>query len=155
MKLLVAMPILMALSVFLCGAEAATELRGAWVSGDGCKNKGAADALLRRAETLNLNSPYVLVFHTRGHALYRSDIVPTVEDVEGGFDPLAYPIEEGHKRGLQIHAWFVNGEYGWGPQDGVLDQRPSWRAMDLRAVAGALRLHPHRAGRVGPGRSKT
>jgi uncharacterized lipoprotein YddW (UPF0748 family) len=132
MKLLVATPILIAFSVFLCGAEAATELRGAWVSGDGCKNKGAADQLLRRAETLNLNSLYVLVFHTRGHALYRSDIVPMVEGIEEGFDPLAYLVEEGHKRGLQIHAWFVNGEYGWGPQDGILDQRPSWRAMDLR-----------------------
>lgn len=116
------------------GQRAATELRGAWVWGDACKDKDAADALLRRAETLNLNTLYILVFHRRGHASYHSDMVPMVDGIQEGFDPLAYVVEEGHKRGLQVHAWFVNGEYGWGPHEGILDQRPSWRAMDLRGM---------------------
>ncbi len=120
----------------LCAAQAAepTELRGAWVGSDECRTRAGAEALLKRAEMLNLNSLYVLVFHKRGHALYRSEIVPVMDGIEAGFDPLAFLVEEGHKRGLQIHAWFVNGEYGWGEQPGILDQRPEWRAMDLRGT---------------------
>ena len=29
-----------------------------------------------------------------------------LEDVYPGYDPLAYAIEEGHKRGIEVHAWF-------------------------------------------------
>ncbi|NLW49570.1 MAG: family 10 glycosylhydrolase [Candidatus Brocadiaceae bacterium] len=117
-----------------CAAPPPAELRGAWVSADACMEPAAMDALLNRAQTLNLNSLYVQVFHKRGHALYRSGIVPPMAGIPAGFDPLAYVVTEGHRRGLQVHAWFVNGSYGWGPEPGILDERPSWRTMDLRGV---------------------
>jgi len=125
--------LLLALAVSCPAAWGAqnTELRGAWLWGRNCKDEKATDALLDRAAAMNLNSLYVLVFANRGHAAYRSDIVPMMEGIEPGFDPLAYLVREGHRRGMQVHAWFVNGSYGWGRQEGVLDQRPEWRAMDL------------------------
>ncbi len=113
---------------------AAGELRAAWLHGRECRTPGAADLMLDRAETLNLNALFVLVFAHRGHALYRSDMVPMIEGVEDGFDPLGYLVEEGHRRGLEIHAWFVNGSYGWGAEDGILEEKPEWRAMDLRGL---------------------
>ncbi len=121
----------------LLGAQAsmAGELRGAWLHGRECRTPETADRMLDRAETLNLNALFVLVFAHRGHAVYRSDMVPMMEGVEEGFDPLGYLVDEGHKRDIQIHAWFVNGSYGWGPTGaGILDEKPEWRAMDLRGL---------------------
>lgn len=50
---------------------------------------------------------------TRGDVLYRSDIEPMNAVLTGknngdpGYDPLAFAIEECHKRGLECHAWIV------------------------------------------------
>jgi hypothetical protein len=39
-------------------------------------------------------------------------------------------VEQGHKRGIQIHAWFVNGSYGSSTIRHVLDQHPDWAVDD-------------------------
>ena len=50
---------------------------------------------------------------TRGDVLYRSDIEPMNAILTGktggdpGYDPLAFAIEECHKRGMECHAWIV------------------------------------------------
>ena len=50
---------------------------------------------------------------TRGDVLYRSDIEPMnavlTGQVDGdpGYDPLAFAVEECHKRGMECHAWMV------------------------------------------------
>ncbi|MCK4376511.1 MAG: family 10 glycosylhydrolase [Candidatus Brocadiae bacterium] len=132
MKGVIAASLVLALCAPLCGGQAVTELRGAWLHGRECKDRDATNGLLDRAETLNLNSLFVLVFAHRGHAVYRSEMVPMLDGIEEGFDPLGHLVEEGHRRGIQVHAWFVNGSYGWGRQKGILDERPEWRAMDLR-----------------------
>lgn len=50
---------------------------------------------------------------TRGDVLYRSDIEPMNailtghNDGDPGYDPLAFAIEECHKRGMECHAWMV------------------------------------------------
>ncbi len=132
------MRILLAVSVALlfcssCRAQT-VELRGAWLWAEDCKDKPSADVMLDRAETLNLNSLYFLVFYRRGQAAWRSSMAPMLEDAAEGFDPLGYLVEQGRRRGMEIHAWFVNGSYGWGSHEGILDERPEWRAMDLRGA---------------------
>jgi uncharacterized lipoprotein YddW (UPF0748 family) len=99
------------------------EFRGAWVAS--VNNGGwppdpgmSADAQkkeairrLDRAVELKLNA---IVFQVRpcADALYRSDIEPWSEYLSGtqgrdpGYDPLQFWIEEAHKRGLELHAWF-------------------------------------------------
>ncbi|MDP6775443.1 MAG: family 10 glycosylhydrolase, partial [Candidatus Latescibacteria bacterium] len=129
-------PLLLALLLALCAPPCLAEtppetltLRGAWVWGTSCKDRPSADAMLRRAELMNLNALYVLVFYWGATACYQSAYVPTNASVEPGFDPLAYLVEEGRDRGIDIHAWFVNGRNTRGSE--VFKQHPTWMAMDL------------------------
>jgi uncharacterized lipoprotein YddW (UPF0748 family) len=70
-------------------------------------------AIMDRAVELKLNT---LIFQVRPgcDALYRSQIEPWSEYLTGkmgqapspAYDPLQFAIEEAHKRGLELHAWF-------------------------------------------------
>jgi uncharacterized lipoprotein YddW (UPF0748 family) len=68
-------------------------------------------AILDRAKAINLNA---VIFQVRpaADALYASDLEPWSEYLTGqqgkspGYDPLAVWIEEAHRRGLELHAWF-------------------------------------------------
>ncbi|NOS71454.1 MAG: family 10 glycosylhydrolase [Verrucomicrobia bacterium] len=99
------------------------EFRGVWVATVGNidwpskpglpvpEQKAELLAILNRASQLKLN---VVVFQVRPgcDALYPSAIEPWSEYLTGtmgrspGYDPLAFAIEEAHKRGLELHAWF-------------------------------------------------
>src|SRR5690554_2878852 len=70
--------------------------------------KNEVNAILNNMEINNLN---VAIVHMRTHnnALYKSEINPVASwfssvdfDV---FDPMAYFIDEAHKRGIEFHAW--------------------------------------------------
>ncbi len=70
-------------------------------------------AIVERAKALNLNA---LIFQVRpsADALYLSDIEPWSEYLTGTqgkapepfYDPLQVWVEESHKRGIELHAWF-------------------------------------------------
>lgn len=70
-------------------------------------------SLLDRAAALNLNA---VIFQVRPacDAMYSSQIEPWSEYLTGAmgkapspfYDPLAFAVEEAHKRGLELHAWF-------------------------------------------------
>lgn len=78
-------------------------------------------AILDKAQQLRLNA---VIFQVRPHAdaLYESSIEPWSEYFTGAqgkrpapyFDPLAFVVEEGHKRSLEVHAWF-NPYRAWHP----------------------------------------
>ncbi len=57
---------------------------------------------------LNFNIIFFQV-RARGTAFYKSAIEPQSSyfNNSNGFDPLAFAIEECHRRGLECHAWFV------------------------------------------------
>lgn len=105
-------------------------LRGAWISttlnldwpSTGAMNtkndseriertKNELIAILDKAAELNMNAVFLQV-SPEGDAFYESDIVPWSRYLTGsfgkdpGFDPLAFAIEEAHKRNLELHAWF-------------------------------------------------
>ena len=69
--------------------------------------------IVERAKALNLNA-LVLQVRTSADALYPSDIEPWSEYLTGEqgrapvpfYDPLKLWIEESHKRGIELHAWF-------------------------------------------------
>jgi uncharacterized lipoprotein YddW (UPF0748 family) len=75
------------------------------------KSKEELVAILDRAAGMNMNAVFFQV-SPEGDALYKSAIVPWSRYLTGtlgkdpGFDPLAFAIEEAHKRNLEIHAWF-------------------------------------------------
>jgi uncharacterized lipoprotein YddW (UPF0748 family) len=76
-------------------------------------------AILDRCNGLNLNA---VVFQVRPmcDALYRSELEPWSVVLTGtpgkdpGYDPLAFAIEQAHRRGLELHAWF-NPYRAWHP----------------------------------------
>lgn len=76
------------------------------------EQKAELIAILDCAAATHLN---VVVMHIRPHAdaLYASEIEPWSDYLSGElgkapdpyYDPLAFAIEEAHKRGLELHAW--------------------------------------------------
>jgi uncharacterized lipoprotein YddW (UPF0748 family) len=101
------------------------EFRAAWIATvvniDWPSRKGLSTAdqkaellaILDRAVHLKLNA---VIFQVRPacDALYPSEIEPWSEFLSGTmgkapepyYDPLAFAIDEAHKRGLELHAWF-------------------------------------------------
>ena len=99
------------------------EFRGGWVASVNnstwpprpgmtmAEQKAEAIRQLDRAVELKLNA---IVFQVRpaADALYPSKLEPWSEYLSGtqgkdpGYDPLKFWIEESHKRGLELHAWF-------------------------------------------------
>ena len=77
------------------------------------EQKAELRALLDRAVALNLNA-VILQVRPAADALYVSDMEPWSEFLSGTmgqapypfYDPLAFAVEEAHKRGLELHAWF-------------------------------------------------
>lgn len=106
-------------------AEAAEEeLRGVWIASvyninypsksglASAQLRQELDAILNYAQTMHLNA---IFFQVRpvADALYPSELYPWSAYLTGqqgvgpadGFDPLAYLVQEGNKRGIGIHAW--------------------------------------------------
>jgi len=127
------MTTLAALSVAPMTMELPREFRGAWIATvDNIdwptrrdltteQQRAELTGILNRAAELRLNA---LVFQVRptADALYASDKEPWSEYLTGQqgrppsplWDPLAFMVEEGHRRGIEIHAWF-NPYRSWHP----------------------------------------
>lgn len=97
------------------------ELRAAWISTvynlDWPTTKGNAEAqkselitILNRLQALNFNA-VVLQVRPMADAFYPSQLEPWssyltgTQGVDPGYDPLAFALEEVHKRGMELHAW--------------------------------------------------
>jgi len=100
------------------------EFRGAWVATVGnidwpsqrdlsaAEQKAELLAILDRAAQLKLNA-IILQVRPACDALYASQIEPWSEYLTGTmgkapqpiYDPLAFAVEEAHRRGLELHAW--------------------------------------------------
>ncbi|MBB3108769.1 uncharacterized lipoprotein YddW (UPF0748 family) [Paenibacillus phyllosphaerae] len=106
------------------GGTQPEELRGAWVStvysldwpstssyGKSEQQKAEYIALLDDLQGMGLNAVFVQL-RPSGDALYPSALVPWSKYLTGtqgkapDYDPLAFMIEETHKRGMTFHAWF-------------------------------------------------
>ncbi|HRI44534.1 MAG TPA: family 10 glycosylhydrolase [Fimbriimonadaceae bacterium] len=109
------------------------EFRGVWVATvdnidwpsrrdlDTAAQKRELLAILDKASALRFNA---IVFQVRPHgdALYPSRIEPWSEYLTGAqgtapspaWDPLAFAVVEGHRRGLEVHAW-INPYRAWHP----------------------------------------
>lgn len=99
------------------------EFRGVWIATVGNidwpskpglpaeKQKAELAAILDKAAELKLNA---VIFQVRpmADALYESKLEPWSEYLTGtsgkspGYDPLAFAVQEAHKRGLELHTWF-------------------------------------------------
>lgn len=74
------------------------------------KSKQELINILDKAVEMNMNAVFFQV-RTSSDALYKSNLVPWSRYLTGifgkdpGFDPLAFAIEEAHKRNIELHAW--------------------------------------------------
>ena len=74
------------------------------------KQKQEFISIIEDVKSLGLNTVIVQV-RPEGDALYKSNINPWSKVLTGtqgkdpGYDPLAFIIDEAHKRGIQVHAW--------------------------------------------------
>lgn len=76
------------------------------------KQKDELVKILDKLKEANFNT-VLFQTRTRGDVLYKSDIEPYNSILTGksskdpGYDPLAFAVEECHKRGIECHAWMV------------------------------------------------
>jgi uncharacterized lipoprotein YddW (UPF0748 family) len=105
--------------------KALREFRGVWVATVGNidwpskpglstdEQKKELIAILDKCVGLNLNA-VIFQVRTQADALYDSKLEPWSEYLTGKmgqapnpyYDPLEFAVEEAHRRGLQLHAWF-------------------------------------------------
>jgi len=124
------------------------KLKGAWVStvynidwpsassyGKSEIQKQEFNDLLNRLQDMGLNAVFVQV-RPAADALYPSALVPWskyltgVQGKDPGYDPLAFMIEETHRRGMEFHAWF-------NPFRAAVDNK-----LDTLASNHVAKLHP-------------
>ena len=98
------------------------EFRGAWIAtvlnldwpSQGASAADQKSGLVYQLDQLKASGVNVVVFQVRpeADALYRSSIEPWsyyltgVQGRDPGYDPLAFAVDEAHKRGMELHAWF-------------------------------------------------
>jgi uncharacterized lipoprotein YddW (UPF0748 family) len=116
-------------------ARAFPEVRALWVVRWTMSSEDQVRAMVERAAASGFNTLIVQV-RGRGDAYYRSALEPRAEGLQGpeDFDPLAVAIEEGHRRGMAVHAW-VNTHLVWGPvapprsAHHLVNAHPEWLAV--------------------------
>jgi uncharacterized lipoprotein YddW (UPF0748 family) len=108
------------------------EARGVWLRPPADPSK--IPALLDTLTTAGFNMVFVETFY-HGFTLYPGSIVPPRPEY-GDTDVLGIFVKEGHKRGLQVHAWVevfywqVDTEkYPKLPRTPLFDQHPEWRFL--------------------------
>ncbi|MFS0728003.1 family 10 glycosylhydrolase [Paenibacillus sp. 1P07SE] len=132
------------------GAGQTDELRGVWVSsvfnldwpssgsyGNRAAQQSEYIKLLDELQAMGMNAVFVQV-RPAADALYPSRIVPWSRFLTGkqgqdpGYDPLAFAVEEAHKRGMSFHAWFnpfratTDGKLEGLAANHVALQHPEW-----------------------------
>ncbi|MBP3284251.1 MAG: family 10 glycosylhydrolase [Clostridia bacterium] len=105
-------------------AYVSDDMRGVWVASvynldypssgttDSWTLKQEAIEILDNVHSMGLNAVFLQV-RPSADALYASEIFPWSKYLTGqnglvpqnGFDPLAFWVEEAHKRGIELHAW--------------------------------------------------
>lgn len=137
--------------------QAGLEGRVLWIDAtanlDRLFNRPAIAAVLDRCRSAHVNTVVVEVKPLSGLVLYRSRIAPRLTEWRGkrypDFDVLQAMIEEGHRRGLKIHAAvnvFSEGHKMYRAGPGF--RRPQWQATvydvrrELVTAGGARRSLP-------------
>lgn len=96
-----------------------------WVHETDVFSQHDTDAMLQRVEMGGFNAVFVDVF-VYGHALFESSLAEMYPRIDRGFNPLAYLVEEAHRRDIEVHAWFVNGPVAYKGDSPIIDAHPDW-----------------------------
>ena len=124
------------------------EIRAMWVVRDSMTSSAKIRNAVALAKKYHFNTLFVQV-RGRGDAFYHSNVEPRSEELAGqspDFDPLQTAIDEGHKAGLEVHAWmntFLVWHKARHPYDDahVVNQHPDWIVQDKNGNASLTPRH--------------
>lgn len=125
-------------------APSLNEVRALWVVRNTLTSPEKIRKMIESAAQAGFNTLIVQV-RGRGDAYYKSRWEPRaveLKDQPADFDPLAFAIDEAHRRGLKVHAWLNTSLLANldtlpdNPQH-VFNRHPEWLAVP-RAVASEL-----------------
>lgn len=130
MRFALALAMALTLPAWLCAAP--VEQRAIWASYREIQSPEAVARTVERCAAAHLNAIYVLVWYNGGTAAYHSTLCPMMKDVPAGHDPLGALIAAAKPKGIDVHAWFVNGSYGWADPGYTFVQHPDWELQTGR-----------------------
>ena len=144
MKRLSSLFLIAALAVTGWSQSGNTEFRSTWVitwehihsSWSADQNKALVREILDNHKAANMNA---VLWQARqsGTAYYNSSYEPWgyyAGYSDPGYDPLAYVIEEAHKRGIEVHAWF-NAFHASSLHSGApAAEHPDWVCRDQSGI---------------------
>lgn len=132
---------IVSLLIVVCTFSQETDqpIRGVWVTNVGSKalyNETNVKAAIAKCKDYAINNIYVVVWNG-GATVYPSAVVEKyigVKQLPGykAFDPLKLIVEEGHKAGMKVHAWFEFG-FSYAYQDATNKwnkKYPHWAGRD-------------------------
>lgn len=122
--------------------------RAIWVTRYDFKTKADVENIMANCRDAGFNT---VMFQVRGNgtAFYQSSFEPWADELGGaypGFDPLKQACEEGHARGLDVHAW-VNVMPAWRGEtppsnpEQLYNQHPEWFLYDQEGRRQPLNSH--------------
>lgn len=127
-------------------AHAMPEFRGVWLRP--VANLTSATLQLDNIQKAGFDAIYLETFY-HGFTIYPSRFVPIRPEMEGT-DYLKFYLDEGRKRGIQIHPWIEvfywevdTAKYPQYPRTPLFDAHPEWKAIlrDGKTTEGAEPAH--------------
>jgi uncharacterized lipoprotein YddW (UPF0748 family) len=129
------------LAVNVIAQNKTAPIRGTWVTNvasDVLKSKQNIIDAIKLCKKNGLNNIYVVVWNN-GVTMYPSKLVESYIGIKqskiyGNRDPIKEIIEEGHKAGIKVHAWFEFGfAYNYGDSNCLWQIRyPHWVGRDVK-----------------------
>lgn len=121
--------------------------------GDYAAQQAHLSTILDSLQAININT-VLLQTRIRGDVIYPSEIEPFAPVFSGkhgvapSYDPLAYAIEECHKRGMQLHAWLVTIPLGDATyvQEHGKHSLPAKKRSQCTRFKGAWYMEPSHSG---------
>ena len=120
-----------------------SEFRGVWVTNvgsDALKSKANIKKLIKDCKKYQINNLFVVVWN-KGFTQYPSQVLNRYigiqqEPLFAHLDPLQTLIEQAHKEGMKVHAWF---EFGFSfayndPKSPWIKKYPEWLGKDTNGA---------------------
>lgn len=134
---------------FACQMAAAQEVRALWVVRTTLTSPEKIRQLVSSAADNGFNTLIVQI-RGRGDAYYNSKVEPRaieLKDQPLTFDPLAFTLEEAHKRGLKVHGWIntnllANLDALPAHPEHVYNKHPEWLAVPKPVAAELYKMSP-------------
>jgi len=134
------------LQIIFSGTKPLAEVRGVWLSRSVIsRGRESIHSAFEELKSLGYNTVFVNTWY-KGKTIYPSQVlenhgVDNQLSAYGGWDPLKVAIEEGHRIGIKVHAWFeygLVGGYAYSEETpepiGIPAKHPEWLMQDREEV---------------------